>query len=184
MSDQTSGFTIPDSRPIGIDWMPYLVGIGIGVLCWIAFAIAKDPIGVTTAYGRIAGEFAIPLLGSATVAANTYWKQSPFSFDYGVIFLIALMVGALVSSVISGTFKIETVPNVWRQEMGGSVTKRFIWAFFGGVIIMFGARLAGGCTSGHGISGSLQLAVSSWIFLAVMFAAGLIASAFMFRRHA
>ena len=49
---------------------------------------------------------------------------------------------------------------------------------------MYGARLAGGCTSGHGISGGLQLAVSSWVFLAVMFATGLLASALFFRKRA
>ena len=163
------------------DATPYLVGAGIGVLSWIAFAIAKDPIGVTTAYGRIAGEVAIPLLGAETVAANTYWKQSPFAFDYGVVFLVAMMLGAFVSSVLSGTFRIETVPAVWRERFGGSVWNRFAWSFLGGVIIMYGARLAGGCTSGHGISGGLQLAVSSWLFLGVMFATGLLASVVMFR---
>jgi len=183
MSVETSGFPMSKSKEFHVEWMPYIIGTGIGVLCWIAFAIAKDPIGITTAYGRIAGEFAIPFLGSETVADNTYWKQSPFSFDYGVVFLIALMAGSFASSVLSGTFKFEAVPTVWREEMGRSVSKRFLWAFFGGVIIMFGARLAGGCTSGHGISGSLQLAVSSWIFLAVMLVAGIITSALMFRRH-
>ena len=168
------------SRPI--NWSPYLVGIGIGVLSWVAFAIAKDPLGVTTAYGRLAGEVAIPILGADVVASNSYWKQAPFSFDYGVIFLVGLMIGAFASSILSGTFKIETVPQVWRQQMGGSVAKRFIYSFLGGIIIMYGARLAGGCTSGHGISGGLQLAVSSWVFLAVMFATGLVISAFVFRK--
>jgi hypothetical protein len=164
-----------------VDWTPYLAGAGIGVLSWIAFAIAKDPIGVTTAYGRLAGEVAIPLLGAEAVASNTYWKLAPFAFDYGVIFLVGIMVGAFVSSSLSGTFKIELVPEVWKQELGASVWKRFAYAFLGGVVIMYGARLAGGCTSGHGISGGLQLAVSSWLFLAVMFASGLVASAVLFR---
>ena len=44
--------------------------------------------------------------------------------------------------------------------------------------MMFGARLAQGCTSGHGISGSLQLAVSSWAFVAVFFLVS-IATAFV-----
>lgn len=164
-----------------IDWTPYLAGAGIGVLSWIAFAIAKDPIGVTTAYGRLAGEAAIPLLGAEAVASNTYWKQAPFSFDYGMIFLIGIMLGAFLSSVLSGSFKIELVPDVWKQEVGASVWKRFAYAFLGGAVIMYGARLAGGCTSGHGISGGLQLAVSSWTFLAVMFASGLVVSAILFR---
>ena len=56
-----------------------------------------------------------------------------------------------------------------------------IAAFVGGIIILYGARLAGGCTSGHGISGTLQLAVSSWVFFISMFATGIVTAALMFR---
>jgi uncharacterized membrane protein YedE/YeeE len=55
-------------------------------------------------------------------------------------------------------------------------------AFLGGVIIMYGARMAGGCTSGHGISGSLQLAVSSWVFFLTMFAFGIGTALILFRK--
>jgi uncharacterized protein len=165
-----------------IDWTPYLVGVGIGVLSWIAFAVAKDPLGVTTAYSRVASLFAIPLVGSEGIAVNTYWKATPLSLDYGVLFLIGILLGAFVSSVMSGTFRIEAVPTVWRRRFGGSVLGRFVAAFLGGAVIMYGARLAGGCTSGHGISGGLQLALSSWVFLAVMFASGLVVSALVFGR--
>jgi uncharacterized protein len=47
---------------------------------------------------------------------------------------------------------------------------------------MFGARMAGGCTSGHGISGALQLALFSWIFVAVIFATAVLAAHLMFGR--
>ena len=163
------------------NWSPYGVGAGIGVLSWIAFGIAKDPLGVTTAYSRVASMFAIPVIGADGVAANSYWKAMPLSLDYGVLFLIGLFFGAMVSALIAGTFRIELVPSVWRERFGGSVFGRFVAAFIGGVIIMYGARLAGGCTSGHGISGGLQLAVSSWLFLCVMFATGLVVSTIMFR---
>jgi uncharacterized membrane protein YedE/YeeE len=46
---------------------------------------------------------------------------------------------------------------------------------------MYGARMAGGCTSGNGISQGLQLAVVGWTFLMVMFTSGLITAAIMFR---
>ncbi|MGL4812405.1 MAG: YeeE/YedE thiosulfate transporter family protein, partial [Beijerinckiaceae bacterium] len=58
--------------------------------------------------------------------------------------------------------------------------KRYAGAFLGGIIAMYGARLANGCTSGNGISGGLQLAVSDWLFLAVMFIAGIITAQLMF----
>ena len=106
----------------------------------------------------------------------------PLTWEYGVWFLIGVPLGAFIASILSGTFKLELVPSVWSERFGGSVVKRFVAAFFGGAIIMFGARLAGGCTSGHGISGGLQLALSSWEFLIVMFASGLLVSSLMFRK--
>ena len=161
---------------------PYLVGAGIGVLSWVAFAVFGDPLGVTTAYSRVASLFAIPLMGTDAVAANSYWKSMPLKWDYGVWFLVGIPLGAFLSAILSGTWRLELVPDVWKERFGPSVLKRFIAAFFGGVVIMYGARLAGGCTSGHGISGGLQLALSSWVFLVVMFATGLLVSRLMFRK--
>jgi len=54
----------------------------------------------------------------------------------------------------------------------------------GGMVMLFGARMAGGCTSGHGISGSLQLAASSWTFFMVMFASGVATAWLLFGRVA
>jgi len=169
-------------RTARINWSPYMVGAGIGVLSWIAFAVFGDPLGVTTAYSRIASLFAIPVIGADAVASNSYWKSMPLAWDYGVWFLVGIPLGALLSAVLSGTWRLEFVPDVWKERFGPSVAKRFVAAFLGGVVIMYGARLAGGCTSGHGISGGLQLAVSSWLFLGVMFATGLALSAVLFRK--
>ncbi|WP_315705949.1 MULTISPECIES: YeeE/YedE thiosulfate transporter family protein [unclassified Bradyrhizobium] len=171
---------VPRSEPSR--WSPYLVGAGIGVLSWVAFAVFGDPLGVTTAYSRVASLFALPVLGPDAVAANSYWKAMPLKWDYGVWFLVGIPLGAFLAAIVSGTWRLELVPEVWKERFGPSVFKRFVAAFFGGIVIMYGARLAGGCTSGHGISGGLQLAVSSWLFLAVMFATGLLVSRLMFRK--
>ena len=54
---------------------------------------------------------------------------------------------------------------MWEARFGeGTVALRAGFAVFGGMLMAFGARLAGGCTSGHGLSGTMQLAGSSWIF--------------------
>jgi len=74
------------------------------------------------------------------------------------------------------------VPPGWRERFGPSVGKRYAAAFVGGMIIMYGARMAGGCTSGNGISQGLELAVVGWTFLAAMFATGVITAQFLFRR--
>ena len=45
----------------------------------------------------------------------------------------------------------------------------------------FGARWAGGCTSGHGISGMLQLAVSSWLAATSFFVGGIATAMLIFK---
>jgi len=81
-----------------------------------------------------------------------------------------VFVGASLSSRLSGDRSCEVVPALWRERFGGNVLLRLTAAFFAGALMLFGARLADGCTSGHGISGNLQLAVSSLVFSAVFFA--------------
>lgn len=78
---------------------------------------------------------------------------------------------------------LKIPPDLWQWRFGDSVAKRFIAAFLGGALMMFGARLAQGCTSGHGISGSLQLAVSSWTFVVVFFAMGIATAFLMFGKE-
>ena len=76
----------------------------------------------------------------------------------------------------------HSVPNNGRYliaavlSLGGALA----FAFIGGTVMAFGARLAGGCTSGHGISGALQLSVGSWIALMCFFAGGVVTAKLMF----
>lgn len=162
------------SLPRDIDWKPYAVGAGIGVLSWAVFAIVAAPIGITTAMSQVAGGVASTVVGADAVAQNAYWKKHAFALDYGTLFLVGTFLGALASALASRTFAIEMVPGVWRERFGGSVARRMVAAFLGGALAMYGARMAGGCTSGNGISQGLQLAVVGWTFLAVMFPVGIL----------
>ena len=162
-------------------WNPYLVGAAIGVLSWLVFSIVNKPLGISTSISAASGAIAIPAAGVDAVKANPYWKTTFPKWDYGMLFLVGTFLGALVSSLASRSFKIETVPSVWAERFGPSRLKRLLGAFTGGVLIMYGARMADGCTSGHGISGSLQLAISSWTFFLTLFAAGVLTAFVMFR---
>ena len=165
-----------------IDWTPYIAGIGIGVLSWLVFVIVASPIGVTTAGSQVAGGVAGLVVGQEAVQANPYWARNPLRLDYGTLFLVGTFLGALASALVSKRFRIESVPAVWRDRFGPSIGKRYAVAFIGGIITMYGARMAGGCTSGNGISQGLQLAVVGWTFLAAMFATGVITAHIVFRR--
>lgn len=163
------------------NWTPYLTGAGIGVLSWVVFAIADDPLGITTALSAIAGFAAMPFTGAETVWRNSYWAQTVPGLSYGSLFLLGVMLGAFAAAVSARQFRIEAVPAAWRRRFGPSPTRRFAAAFVAGAVEMYGARLAGGCASGHGISGTLQLALSSWLFTIVMFATAILFGSYLFR---
>jgi uncharacterized membrane protein YedE/YeeE len=163
-------------------WNPYLVGLGIGILSWAAFGVVNQPLGISTALSSASSVCVLPVMGSEGVAHNAYWAKTPFKWDGGMLFLVGTFLGGLLSVVTSRTFRLEGVPVTWSQHHGGSTMKRFAAAFVGGIVIMFGARMAGGCTSGHGISGSLQLALSSWIFFLTLFASGIVTALVLFRK--
>ncbi len=174
--------TSPSRNPLlRAAWNPYIVGTGIGVLSILVFLIVDKPLGMSTEVSKWSGWLASIFTGREVVMDNPYWAKTKPAFGYSTIFLAFTFLGAFLSARLGGTFQWEKVPGVWRNRFGGSVVKRMVAAFIGGFIILFGARLAGGCTSGHGISGTLQLAVSGWVFFAVMFVTGVTTAKLMFR---
>ena len=155
-------------------WSPYVSGAGIGILSWFAFATADRPIGVTTAFESTAA-LAQKAIAPAAAETNGYFDRKeaeakPPKIDWEWMLVVGIFIGAFVSSTLSGDRSSSTVPAAWHARFGGSVPLRLAAAFFAGALMMFGARLAQGCTSGHGISGTLQLAASSWVFISVAFA--------------
>lgn len=161
-------------------WSPYLVGAGIGVLSWLTFYFSDKPIGASSFYATVAG-----IIGRAVAPKHTdeldYFKSNPPTLNWGSVFILAAMAGAAVAAVTGGGFVNEWVPEMWRARFGDSLALRGGFAFGGGVLMAFGARLAGGCTSGHGISGTLQLNVASWIAVICFFIGGAIVANLMFR---
>ena len=75
----------------------------------------------------------------------------------------------------------QWIPAQWATAFGTNALLRVVVALLGGVLLGFGARWAGGCTSGHGISGTLQLAVSSWIAAICFFIGGIATAMLIFR---
>ena len=170
-------------------WSPYAVGVGIGLLSWATFYFMGKALGTSTSFVGAAGAglcaVAPDHASSSTYLLKEYGaKDGGFKpiFDWQMALDFALVAGAFLSAWFGRTLKAESVPTLWAQRFGPSTAKRYAAAFAGGAILLFGARMAGGCTSGHGISGGLQLAVSSWTFFAAMFASGILTATLLFRR--
>lgn len=154
---------------------PYIVGTGIGVLSWLTFKLMDEALGVSTTFVRIVGAFE-KLIAPEHVATNSYLAKHVISapiIDWQFSLVMFLGVGALIASRLYKVPPEEEVPPTWRARFGANPWLRRAAAVLGGVLLMFGARLAGGCTSGHAISGGLQLAVSSWVFMMVVFGVGI-----------
>lgn len=155
----------------GPAWSPYLVGAGIGVLCWLTFYFSDKPIGASTFYARLAG-FLGQLIVPGRTASLTYFKEKPPRVGWGFVFVVATIVGGAIAALTGGEFANQWLPPIWEARFGDSIALRAAIAFPGGILMAIGARLAGGCTSGHGISGALQLSTASWITVIFIFVGG------------
>ena len=163
-----------------VSWSPYVVGAGIGILSWFSFLISKNPIACSTTFAKAGGMIERLFRGKKT-ENKLYYKEIKLSVDWQWMLVIGIVIGSLFSALLSGDFQWEWVPSLWASVFGGSALTRVIVALAGGICIGFGARWAGGCTSGHGISGALQLAVSSWISAIFFFIGGIAAAFILFR---
>ena len=161
-------------------WSPYVVGVGIGLLSCLAFLLSDKPLGCSTAFARTSGMLERIFRGNRILKKVYYQKFTP-TVDWEWMLVAGLIAGAFISSVISGDFQILWVPEVWRSGAGDAKLFRWIIALAGGIFIGFGSRWAGGCTSGHGISGTLQLALSSWIASVCFFIGGIATAMLLFR---
>jgi uncharacterized protein len=167
-------------------WSPYVVGAGIGVLSWFAFATADKHLAITLQYEYIAALTLKALIPGIEEMTNYYAARASQGLSpqigWYLMLLVGVFLGALMSASLSGDRSKITVPSLWRWRFGDSAALRLVCAFLGGALMVFGARIAGGCTSGHGISGDLQLAAQSWLFMPLAFAVAIATALLLFGR--
>lgn len=160
-------------------WSPYAVGIGIGVLSWFTFLISGRPIACSTSFAKLSGIIERAIRGPA-VEQRPYFRKIHLVVGWQMMLVVGVVIGSFLSAMLSGSFDAQWVPSLWEASFGDSTMLRLGVALLGGVVIGFGARWAGGCTSGHGISGTMQLALSSWIAAVCFFAGGIVTAHIIF----
>ena len=164
-------------------WSPYVAGVVIGLLQIPAFLIIDTALGTSSAYvtvgAAITGWLDPSLLkidyAAKHVAANAKnWWQ--------VALVAGIAIGAFVSMKLSGARRHPISP-IWSRALGSSSPGlRYATAFVAGFVMLLGARIADGCTSGHGLSGMAQLSVGSTVAVAAMFVGGIAAATLLLRR--
>ena len=151
-------------------------GIGLAVLNAVVFleVLSNRIIGASTAYPYVAD-----LITGTT--HNSYFPKIQGPGQWEVLFLTGAFISGIVISLFRKEFKITLIHSNWEKYKGNSVAKRIIWSFIGGFILIFGARMAGGCTSGHILSGGMQLSLSSLVFAVFVFAGLLITGKYFYK---
>lgn len=180
-----------------LDWKAG--GLALGFVFFLAVLLVK-PIGVSTQFvilDGIIGDAMNPALVTQTddgyTSTNAYLAKSNGKyaksvanpFNYSFVFVIAMLVGAALSAVLrGGVDKAQrAVPALWAANFGASPWKRFAAAFVGGFVVLYGARLAGGCSSGHMMSGVMQTALSGYIFMIGSFATAIPVAFFLYKKE-
>lgn len=159
-----------------LNWIT--AGVALALLnCIVFLKIGMDrPIGASTAFPY----FADLAVGNTD---NEYFAKIIKPGSWEVIFLGGTFLAGLVLSLIKKDFRIQLIHSNWKRYRGNNAVDRIFWALFGGFILIFGARMAGGCTSGHIISGGMQLAVSSLVFALFVFAGLLITGRLFYKKR-
>lgn len=160
-------------------WSPYLAGGAIGILSWLTFLFSDKPIGCSTSFAVTFGLLEKRLRGGR-VPEKGYYKKAPPRIDWQWMFVLGIFLGSFLSSRLSGSFNWKMVPAVWSASISPLPLVRFLFAFVGGIFMGLGSRWAGGCTSGHGISGTLQLSMSSWLAVVCFFSTAILTAHFLY----
>jgi len=168
-------------------WNPYIAGALAGLLAiGSAFATTKvmgktTYLGTSTTFVRAAGMIEQQIFPER-VAKNAYFQKEQVKIDWQFMLVCGLFFGALASSVTGNAFEWEGVPPMWAKRFGTNFLLRGVCAFAGGVVAMFGVRLADGCPSGHGLSGVMQLSVSGLVATACFFFGGVLVAGKVYRK--
>ena len=159
-------------------WSPYVAGIGIGLLTGLTFLISNKALACSTTFAKSAGMIE-KVFRKECVEQREFFKEHAPSIDWQWMLVTGIFIGGFFSAILSGSFEIRFVHDWWGQAISPNPISRLIGGLLGGFLLGFGARWAGGCTSGHGISGMIQLSLGSMLAVAFFFAGGIATAFFM-----
>lgn len=163
-------------------WSPYAAGVLIGLLQIPAFLLIETALGTSSSYVTVSASLAslidpsilkIDYVARHVAVTGKNWWQ--------VALVVGIAIGAFLSMKLSGAHR-QPISPIWARALGAPSPRRYVLAFIAGFIMLLGARLADGCTTGHGLSGTAQLAVSSIVAVTAMFVGGITTALLALRR--
>ena len=168
-------------------WSPYVAGVLLGLVGIAAVWISNSLLGASGAFENVAG-----MIGQAvapTLFDNMYFNFiMPAEITTSVILVVGIFFGGMIGAATSGTLLwgkkgSANSDEQWKRIFGAQTWKRWVLAFVGAIILEYAAGIAGGCTSGLAISGGMLLAPAAFLFIAGMFASGIVTALIIYRKR-
>ena len=155
-------------------WSGWLGGLAIGLFVILHFWLIGKPAGCSTGYGNVCGLLFKKL---------TYFREGEYRNlnNTKLWFLIGIPLGGVLSALLSpGEWHFSFDMGMYDQILPQSDAAKAIWLVFGGMLIGFGARLAGACTTGHALVGGAMLNPPSLLAAGVFFISALLTTQLLF----
>jgi hypothetical protein len=157
-------------------WSPQMAGMLLGSLQVPSIILLDEPLGLSYALVAAVSPLYYPLVFSGILPQTSEVSRAlPNAFKKFVM-LCAAVYASYVASNSDGTY--GTRPGLTSGKDLPFVTPMIgdaeTQAFIGGVLLWLGARIQGGCTSGHGISGFSFLKKMSLLAVIAMFSSAII----------
>jgi len=124
-------------------WSPYTAGALAGLLLVLSVFVTGKYFGASTTFVRAAG-FVEQAFAPDKVSGMAYFLKEKVIVDWQFLFVVGVLFGALASAWLSKEQRAVAVPPMWESRFGASRVRRWVAAFLGGIVLMFGARLADG----------------------------------------
>lgn len=148
-------------------------GLGISAVTLALLFFANRRLGVSTGFEDICSlVLDAPYFKRSAVTAGRPWRLP---------LLGGLLFGGVLSAVLGGGWSPTWELGMFDTAVGWGNGGKIAWMFVGGLFIGFGTRLAGGCTSGHGIFGLSNLELPSLVTTVSFMGAGIVTTNLIYR---
>lgn len=150
-----------------------VAGTGIAAVTLGLLFLANRRLGISTSLEDICSLLiAQPYFRRGAVSSGRRWRLP---------FVVGLVLGGFVSAVLGGGWAATWNLGMFDQVLGFGPAGKLAWMFAGGLLIGFGTRLGGGCTSGHGIFGLSNLELPSLLTTVSFLAGGIVTTHLLYR---
>lgn len=151
----------------------WVAGLAIGVITLLLLWVTNQRLGISTGFENLCGLVVkAPYFRRSEIAGSNGWRLP---------FLGGLVLGGFLSAALSGGWSPFWDLGIFDSVIGWGPGGKLAWMFGGGLLIGFGTRMAGGCTSGHGIFGISNLERASLESTLCFMAAGIVTSNLVYR---